>query len=86
MIEHIIVTGPQGCGKTRNAERIRKHFGCANVIEMDSRVSEAEVKALAMREKLLLLTCEPKPMKFVPRQFARAKVVQFHSLPDHCRA
>lgn len=86
MIEHIIVTGPAGCGKTRNAERIRKHFGCAKTVELDFCVSEVKLKALAMREKLLLLTCDPNPMRLVPRQFSGAKVVQFHDLPEHCRA
>lgn len=27
----VLVYGPQGCGKTTNAERLRRHFGCATV-------------------------------------------------------
>lgn len=31
----VIVHGPQGCGKTLNAEALRKRFGCTRVIELD---------------------------------------------------
>lgn len=27
----VLVYGPQGCGKTTNAERLRRHFGCTSV-------------------------------------------------------
>ncbi len=27
----VLVYGPQGCGKSINAERLRRHFGCASV-------------------------------------------------------
>jgi hypothetical protein len=33
MNKSIIVYGPQGCGKTRWAERIAKHFGLATVVD-----------------------------------------------------
>jgi len=28
-----IVVGPQGCGKTRNAERIARAYGCAKIVD-----------------------------------------------------
>lgn len=31
----LIIHGPQGCGKTRNGERLREHFGCTKVVELD---------------------------------------------------
>lgn len=31
----VIVYGPQGCGKTRDAERMRKYFGLDRVVELD---------------------------------------------------
>jgi len=37
MNKSIIVYGPQGCGKTVNAERIRKHFGLTGKIVDDWR-------------------------------------------------
>lgn len=33
MNKSIIVYGPQGCGKTRYAERMRKHFGLSSVVD-----------------------------------------------------
>lgn len=32
-METIVVYGPQGCGKTRNANRIREHFGLALIVD-----------------------------------------------------
>lgn len=29
----IIVHGPPGCGKTRNKERLRQHFGATRVVD-----------------------------------------------------
>lgn len=29
----VIVYGPMGCGKTRNAERLRRHFKCTHVLD-----------------------------------------------------
>jgi len=31
----IIIHGPQGCGKTRNAELLRKYYGMNEVVEAD---------------------------------------------------
>lgn len=33
MAKSIIVHGPQGCGKTRNAEALRKHYGMTHVLD-----------------------------------------------------
>lgn len=33
MNKSVIVYGPKGCGKTRNAERLRAHFGLDHVID-----------------------------------------------------
>jgi MoxR-like ATPase len=29
----VILSGPQGCGKTRNAVDLQKHFGCGKVVD-----------------------------------------------------
>lgn len=29
----VLIYGPQACGKTYNAERLRKHFGLARVVD-----------------------------------------------------
>lgn len=31
--QSVIVVGPQGCGKSRNAEVIRKHYGLGKVVD-----------------------------------------------------
>ena len=33
----IVIHGPQGCGKTRNAEALRVHYGLDRIIEADER-------------------------------------------------
>lgn len=35
MKQSLIIHGPQGCGKTRNAKALAKHFGLSNVVELD---------------------------------------------------
>lgn len=32
-MKSVIVHGPHGCGKTRNAEALRKHFRLGNVVD-----------------------------------------------------
>ncbi len=29
----VIVTGPQGCGKTLHAAKLKAHFGCTSVVD-----------------------------------------------------
>jgi MoxR-like ATPase len=29
----ILIHGPQGCGKTRNAQALAAHFGCSKVVD-----------------------------------------------------
>ena len=52
MSKTVIVYGPQGCGKTLNAERLRKYFGCTLVVEMD------EQRRRQLHDGALHLTCE----------------------------
>ena len=33
----IVIHGPQGCGKTRNAEALRLHYGLNRIVEADER-------------------------------------------------
>jgi hypothetical protein len=33
MAKAIVIHGPQGCGKTRHAEALRKHYGMARVVD-----------------------------------------------------
>lgn len=33
MSNTIVIHGPQGCGKTRSAEALAKHFGCSHIVD-----------------------------------------------------
>lgn len=62
----MIVYGPQGCGKSRHAERLRKHFHLHKVVEadFDSVYDQLSTHASRVRFKLgstLYLTNEPPP-------------------------
>lgn len=37
----VVIHGPQGCGKTRNADALAKHFGCSKIIDDARTVDEA---------------------------------------------
>lgn len=50
MNDSIIICGPRGCGKTRHAEALRRHFGLSCVVEMD----EAPTRGLAYKGALIL--------------------------------
>lgn len=52
----VIVYGPQACGKTRNAERLRKGFGMDRVID-DWRVGD-----IIPQRGALVLTNDPASM------------------------
>lgn len=39
MSSTVVIHGPQGCGKTRNAQALAAHFGCTQIIDgWDGRV------------------------------------------------
>ncbi len=44
----IIIYGPQGCGKTRNAQVIAKHFKLSKIVEGWNGVDELEDGTLAL--------------------------------------
>jgi len=76
MNKSVIVYGPQGCGKTRHAERIRKHFG------LDSIVDDFDPRKGMMLYGVLYLTCDMRaPMmrptnKRMGQLFSFAEVAQ----------
>ncbi len=53
----IVVHGPQGCGKTRNADALRKAFGCTRVVEADE-VRDGHIDA-KFSHHTLVLTSDP---------------------------
>lgn len=36
MIRSMIIYGPAGCGKTRNAERLMEHFGLTRIVDREA--------------------------------------------------
>ena len=67
---NVIIYGPQGCGKTRNAEALAAHFGCTSIVDNWDGESEVPDGALA-------LTSEPAPFPFVPFPFG-PMVLELH--------
>ena len=57
----LIVYGPAGCGKTRNARRLAKHFGLKRVVDEWDRRRDGVVK------NALMLTIEAPPASVVCR-------------------
>lgn len=43
MPQSIIVHGPQGCGKTRNAQALMRKYGLRRVIELDNQTPRPSV-------------------------------------------
>lgn len=39
----IIIHGPQGCGKTLNGEKLRRHFGMRQVVDADEITSPGRI-------------------------------------------
>ena len=48
----IVIHGPQGCGKTRNAEALRLHYGLNRIVEADERPQQ-----MLPATGALVLTC-----------------------------
>lgn len=44
IMQSVIVVGPQACGKTRNAEKIREKYGLGEVVEVDGNVIDIKLK------------------------------------------
>lgn len=71
MTRSIIVYGPQGCGKSLHAERLRKHYGLKHVIE-DWAPGTGE--SLPVYDALVLTHMQPVPTlsRWVPFEDAVA--------------
>jgi hypothetical protein len=60
----VIVHGPQGCGKTRNAEALRKRFGCKRVIELDTPRATVQPGCLHLCNELPPVTTGARVLSF----------------------
>lgn len=78
----IVVIGPKGCGKTRNAEWIRTHFGAHCVLEED--ISVDALGYLAERGvKAVVLTNDSRYLRKIKRRAGEdiVEAVEFDNLP-----
>lgn len=57
MSKSVVVHGPQACGKTRNAEALRKHYGLTSILD-DWNPHER----LPLRDTLVLTNANPESL------------------------
>jgi len=82
MEKSIVVYGPQGCGKTRNAKRIAAHFRLTKIVEADDALLRGEK---FIKSGTLYLTCLTKSE--IDQVFPDFRhVVAFTDLPAHVKA
>lgn len=48
LIEPLVIYGPAGCGKTRNAEALAAHFGAATIVDSWDGTTPLRGSALAL--------------------------------------
>lgn len=84
----IVVIGPHGCGKTRNAESIRAYFDAHCVLEEDDvRMSGISVDALGYLAergvKAVVLTNDSRYLRKIKRRAGEdiVEAVEFDDLP-----
>ncbi len=58
-MKHVNVYGPQGCGKTRNSEKLRVKYGCHSVVDEGYLSPQAFERAIGGSHRKLYLTQEP---------------------------
>ena len=71
MVTFVIVHGPMASGKTRNAEALKRYYGCRRVVEWESR----QARETPLRNGDLVLTNERPNRLHPPFNFPGAKVV-----------
>lgn len=57
MNQSVIIYGPQGCGKTVNAQRLMRHFGLREVVDESPELT----RSVAPRGVLVLTCYSPPP-------------------------
>ena len=48
MSNTVLIHGPQGCGKTRNAQALAAHFGCSRIVDDWNGQSKIEEGSLVL--------------------------------------
>lgn len=60
-MQHVVVVGPQGCGKSRSAWKLKAHFKCDMLIDDESSRYTIEEQCRLYTRKVLFLTNESMP-------------------------
>lgn len=80
----VVLYGPQGCGKTRNAEAIRFHFGCASIVDGWESTDPIKRGALHIAVRPPLNTVALKRGYFY-RKTIKVELVDYGTLPQKLR-
>jgi MoxR-like ATPase len=76
MSQTIVIHGPQGCGKTRNAQALAKHFGCKKVVDDWDGRSKVEEGSLVLTNSMVFgikASALPVGRRFIPFSSAMAE-------------
>lgn len=76
MSNTIVIHGPQGCGKTRNAQALAKHFGCSRIVDDWNGRSKVEPGSLVLTSSLVFgikVSALPVGRRFIPFVAAMAE-------------
>lgn len=57
-LKHVLVHGPQACGKTRNKDRLAAALGCAAIVDGEH-WTQIKRQVRSATVKTLFLTCDP---------------------------
>lgn len=77
----IIVFGPPGCGKTRNAELLRQYFCCETVVDADFDpypISKKQVKEFLDGTILFLTNIDPANNNYATHHDYVRRVFPYH--------
>jgi MoxR-like ATPase len=76
MSNTIVIHGPQGCGKTRNAKKLAAHFGCARIVDDWNGRDRVEAGSLVLTNSMVFgikASALPVGRRFVPFSMAMAE-------------
>jgi MoxR-like ATPase len=76
MSNTVVIHGPQGCGKTRNAQALAAHFGCSRIVDDWNGQSKIEEGSLVLINSMVFrikASALPVGRRFVPFSKAMAE-------------
>lgn len=74
MFSTVVIHGPQGCGKTRNAQALAAHFGCSRIVDDWNGQSKIEGSLVLINSMVFRIKASvPVGRRFVPFSKAMAE-------------